>query len=135
MHWSSHSKQALLVVVGAAIGANGLAVAASPGRIPATYGVVVGGPDDAVLLRHRAVMLALIGATLAASAVRRELRSAAIPAAALSMTAFTAFALTAQVNDRQRRVAIADAVLLVLLGAAAVMPEGAGPAPAQSDVG
>lgn len=123
MQWSSRSKSVLLVIVGVGIGVNGVVVAVAPQRLQATYGIEVDGPDVAVLLQHRAVMLALIGLGLVASAFRRELRAAAVPAAALSMATYAMFALAADVNDRQHRVAVADLTLLGLLAAAAVIPE------------
>lgn len=134
MRWWSRGRAALLAVVGVGIGANGVVVAVAPERLRATYGIEVDGPDLAILLRHRAVMLALIGSALVASAFRRELRTAAVTGGALSMATYVLMALTAGVNDEQHRVAVADLVLLGLLAAAAVAPErrrgpAAGPAP------
>ncbi len=125
--WSSRVKRAGLVLVGAAVGVNGLLVTVAPQRIGPTYGVSVDGPDDEVLLRHRAVMLALIGALLAASALDRRLRPAAVTAAALSMASFALFALSADVNGEQRRVALIDVALLVVLAAVVALPERAHP--------
>lgn len=133
MGWLAWCKRPLLLLVGVAIGANGVVVAVAPARLEATYGIAAGGPDAAVLLRHRAVMLGLIGAALVAAAFRRELRPAAVPAAAVSMAAFAVFALTADVNDQQRRVAVTDLVLLVLLGTAAALPDRRGPEPGRGE--
>lgn len=72
MRWLSRLKRVLLVTVGMGIGLNGVIVAVAPGRIPATYGIAVDGPDVAVLLRHRAILLVLLGAA-AAIPDRREL--------------------------------------------------------------
>jgi hypothetical protein len=123
MRWLRQCKRVLLTAVGIGIGFNGVVVAVAPGRIPATYGIAADGPDVAVLLRHRAVMLALIGSVLVVAAFRRELRCTAVSAAAVSMTAYALFALTAEVDDPQRRVAVADVVLLVMLAAAAAAPD------------
>lgn len=120
MGWLCWGRRLLLAVVGVAIAWNGVVVAVAPGRIPAVYGVPVDGAETAVLLRHRAVLLTLVGLVLVASAFRREVRSAAIPAAAVAMATFALFTFSADVDDRQRRVATADVVLLGLLAAAAV---------------
>ena len=126
MRWISRTKQAALVAVGTAIGFNGLVVAVAPGRIGDTYGVTVDGPDDELLLRHRAVLLALVGSLLVTSAFRRELRSAAVPAAALSAGSYALFGLLGEVGPQQRRVALGDVALLVVLAAATAVPDRAG---------
>lgn len=123
MRWLSRSKQVAMMGVGAAIGLNGLVVAVAPKRIGPIYGVAVDGPDVVVLLRHRAVMLALIGSLLATSAFRRELRPAAVSAAALSMASFALFAMLADVSREQRRVAVIDVALLVVLAVVTVVPD------------
>lgn len=119
MGWWRRSRGVLLVAIGLGIGFNGVVVAVDPERIQATYGIAADDPDVAVLLRHRAVMLALIGSVLLVSAFRRELRPVAVPVAVISMATYVLFASTVQVNDSQRQVAVADVVLLVLLAAAA----------------
>ncbi|EXG81895.1 hypothetical protein [Cryptosporangium arvum] len=43
--------------------------------------------------------------------------------AALSVASFVVFALTADVDDTQHRIAVADAVLPVLLGTATALPD------------
>ena len=118
MGWLRRFKRVLLVTIGLGIGFNGVIVAIAPERIQATYGIVADDPDVAVLLRHRAVMLALIGSLLVVSAFRRELRFAAIAAAAISMATYVLFAFTTESNDPQRQVAVIDVVLLVLLAVA-----------------
>ncbi len=126
MRWLSRCKRVLFVGVGVAIAFNGVVVVVAPGRIGSTYGLPDDGTNDgdvAVLLRHRAVMLALIGAGLAVSAFRREVRIVAVPAAAVSMATFAGFAFAGDVNAVQRRVAVADVVLLVVLAIAAASPE------------
>ncbi len=131
MRWYSRCKQVLFVGTGVAIAFNGVVVAVAPGRMGSTYGLPDDGTVDgdvAVLLRHRAVMLALIGVLLAVSAFRREVRFLAVPAAAVSMATFAGFAFAGDVNDVQRRVAVADVVLLVVLAAAAAAPERRPPA-------
>jgi hypothetical protein len=127
--WLPRCKGVILVGVGVGVAFNGVVGAVAPGRLGASYGIEVRDPDVAVLLRHRAVLLALIGSGLVASAFRLELRSAAIPGAALSMAAYALFVLEADVNARQHRIAVADLVLLVLLAAAGATPEQRKPEP------
>ncbi len=110
MGWRRRSRRALLVAIGLGIGFNGVVVAVAPERIQVTYGIAADDPDVAVLLRHRAVMLALVSA----------FRPVAVPVAAISMATYVLFASTAEANDSQRQVAVVDVVLLVLLAAAAV---------------
>lgn len=106
------------MVVGAAVAWNGVLVAASPGLMRRTYGVAVDDdPDLVLLLRHRAVLLAVSGILLAASAGRPQLRVPTTAAAAAGMASFVAFSLTGDVNGHQREVAAADVGLLVLLAA------------------
>ncbi len=122
MQRSARVQQVAMAVIGVALAYNGLVVAVAPGRIGPTYGVVAGGPDLEVLLQHRAVMLALIGSLLVAAAFRRELRPAAVIVAGVSMASYVVIALSADVNDDQRRVALLDVALLVALAAAVAAP-------------
>jgi len=92
-----------------------------PGLMRRTYGVAVDDDPDLVMpLRHRAVLLAVSGMLLAASAGRPELRVAATAAAAMGMASFVAFSAAMDVNEQQRQVPGADVILLVLLAAAAI---------------
>lgn len=111
------------VPVMAGIGFNGVVIAVAPGRLPATYGIGLDGPDVTVLLRHRAVLLALVGGLLVVSGFRRELRPTAVAVAVASMSAFVLFARGADTNQEQRQVALLDVLLLLLLGAASVVPD------------
>jgi hypothetical protein len=120
-------KRVLLVGVGSAVAFNGVVVAVAPARIPDTYGVAAEGPDLVVLLRHRAVLLAVVGLALAVSGFRRELRVLAVPAAGAGMGAFALFAAGAEVNGHQRGVAVLDGVLLALLALAVALPDRRGP--------
>ncbi|WP_156758343.1 phosphopantetheine adenylyltransferase [Actinokineospora pegani] len=86
------------------------------------YGVEIGSADLEVLLRHRAVLLALTGAFVIVSAFRPALRRAAITGSAVSMGAFLLLALTTTpVNAQVLRVAQVDAVALLLLAAGAAL--------------
>ncbi|SHN45317.1 hypothetical protein [Cryptosporangium aurantiacum] len=128
MRWRARVKQLLLVGIGTAIGFNGVAVAVAPGRMQTAYGIDDPTPDLTVLLRHRAVMLALIGAVVVVSAWRPPLRPTARVVAAVSMTSFVLFAFGTGVNAAQQRVAIADMVLLVALATATALPDEPRPA-------
>lgn len=121
MGWWTHCKPVALILVGGAVAWNGIGVAARPGLTRRTYGVAVDDdPDLMVLLRHRAVLLAVSGMLLAVSAVRPELRVAATAAAATGMASFVAFSAAMDVNSQQRQVASVDVILLVLLAAASI---------------
>lgn len=121
MGWWSRCRPVALMVVGGAVAWNGMLVAARPRLMRRTYGVAVDNdPDLVMLLRHRAVLLAVSGMLLAASAGRPELRVAATAAAAMGMASFVAFSAAMDVNEQQRQVAGADVILLVLLAAAAI---------------
>jgi hypothetical protein len=115
-------EQVATAVIGVALAYNGVVVAVAPGRIGPTYGVLASGPDLEVLLQHRAVMLALIGSLLVASAFRGELRTAAAIVAGASMASFAVIALSAEVNAEQRRVALFDVALFVALIAVVTVP-------------
>ncbi len=115
-------EQVATAAVGVALAYNGVVVAVAPGRIEPVYGVLASSPDLRVLLQHRAVMLALIGSLLVASAFRWELRTAAVTMAGASMASFAVIALSADVNREQRRVALLDVVLFVALAAVVTVP-------------
>lgn len=112
--------QWLYVVVGAAIAANGYLVAIAPSRIPGTYGLAVTA-DMELLLRHRAVMMALIGTLVAVSAFYAMLRPAALTVGGVSIVTYAVLALSADVNDDLRGVAHLDLVLVGLLASAVLL--------------
>ena len=118
------AKALALVGVGTAIAYNGYLVAAQPELIPGTYGVRADGPDLTLLLQHRAVMLALIGSLLIASAFKPSLRAAAATSSVISIATYAALALTTEVNDDLRLVGLVDVVLLALLLVALFVPDG-----------
>jgi hypothetical protein len=114
----------LLVLVGVTQCLPGL-LAVTPERIPAAYGVTVEGPDLALLLRHRAVLLALPGVLVLVSAGVADLRWAAVAACAACAASMASFvvllALTPGVGRESRRVAAVDVVAVVALVAVAVL--------------
>jgi len=94
----------------------------SAARLEALYGVALGEPNLLVLMRHRAVLFAIVGALLIAAAFRSAWRAAALMAGFVSMLSFVALAwLVGDVNGELRRVAVVDLVLSAILACAAVV--------------
>ncbi|NEW41799.1 hypothetical protein GV794_14110 [Nocardia cyriacigeorgica] len=113
--------QVLLIAVGLVHLAPGV-VALSAAQARAAYGVDPANQDLTVLLRHRAVLLVLVGAAMLAGAFVEELRVPAMIAGAVSMATFIVFAFGARdANPRIRRVAQVDVVALIALAVAAVI--------------
>jgi hypothetical protein len=90
-------------------------------RLESLYGVPLPEANLVILMRHRAVMLAIVGALLAYAALRPPLRPVAVAAGLLSMLSFVAIAFLGEPNALLRRVAVVDVVASVLLVAAAVL--------------
>lgn len=61
----------------------------SAARLSAGYGIPVDGPDLAVLLRHRALLFAVVGGLLAGAAVLPGWRGVATAAGLFAMLSFT----------------------------------------------
>lgn len=96
--------------------------AVSPEWMRAAYGIDVAGADLEVLLRHRAILLALVGAFAIVSAFRPALRPAAITGNTVSTGTFLLLALTTPaLNHQLVRVAQVDAVALLVPASAAVL--------------
>ena len=110
----------LLVIVGLINAVPGLA-AVVPGAVRRAYDVDTGDRNVETLLRHRAVMLFLVGAALIAGAFIESVRDAAMIGGAVSMVAYAAFVFSGDANARLRKVAYIDLVALVLLGVAVVL--------------
>lgn len=109
--------QGLLVLIGLIHLAPGI-VAISIARTRSAYGVDVDDRDLEVLLRHRAVLLSLVGAALIAGALAPALRVPAIVAGAVSMVTFVVIALTTGgLNPQTRRVVRIDILALLMLAA------------------
>jgi hypothetical protein len=93
-------------------------VALRPKRAEALYGVVIDGPALALAMRHRAVLLAMVGVMLAIAAFDERWLPPALLVAFVSKGAFlTLFAVTGPHGAPMRRVATADAGALVVLAA------------------
>ena len=94
----------------------------SSGRLHALYGVSTSDPNQEILLRHRAVLFAIVGALLVAAAFDPSWRRAAIAAGLVSMLSFVAIALlVGDYNPLLRRVVIVDVVASAGLVLAAVL--------------
>ena len=95
------------------------ALAFDPGASLRLYGIALAGEELIVLMRHRAVLLALVGGLLLVAAFRPSLRGTAIAVALVSKLSFVLLFLLAPVlHPALTRVAAADAVSIVLLLAA-----------------
>jgi hypothetical protein len=91
-------------------------------RLEGLYGVVVQDPNLAILLRHRAVLFAIVAGLLAVAAFHPPLRALAIAAGLLSMLSFVAIAgLVGEYNPLLRRVVLVDVVASVALAAAGLL--------------
>ncbi len=110
----------LLVTVGLINAVPGLA-ALVPGAVGRVYGVDASDRNVEVLLRHRAILLFLVGAGLIVSAFVTPVRDAALVAGAVSMSSYAVLALGNQSNAHLRRVAYIDIGALLLLAAAVVI--------------
>ena len=60
----------------------------SGARLEQMYSVAIGSPDLVLLMRHRALLLAIVGGLLLAAAFRPALRPAAFVAGLVSMVSF-----------------------------------------------
>ncbi len=111
----------LLVIVGIGNLAPGI-VAVAPARAATLYGVTDAGPDLLLLLRHRAVLLALVGSGVIVAAFVPSIRPVTTIAAAVSMASFLALAVPiGRLNHRNRRIAAIDIGGLVVLAAAVAL--------------
>lgn len=91
-------------------------VAFDPARTQALYGVALDGDSLTMLMRHRAVLLAIVGALLLLAAWRPAWRHVAIGVAFASKLSFLAIYLASPpVTTAIARVAMIDAVAIMLL--------------------
>jgi hypothetical protein len=86
------------------------------------YGVSLDDPNLVILMRHRAVLFAIVGALLIVAAFDPSLRRVAIAAGLLSMVSFVVLALTVgDYNPLLRRVVAVDVIAGAGLLTAAVL--------------
>ena len=79
------------------------------------YGVEVTSAELSLLLRHRAVLFALVGGLLLAAAFQSRLRSQAGIVGLISMLSFIVlFIVTGADNERLLRIALIDGVVVSL---------------------
>jgi hypothetical protein len=91
-------------------------VALRPQRTVELYGFPIDGPALALAMRHRAVLLALVGVLLAIAAFDDAWLRPALLVAVVSKVSFLAlFATTRPHRMQMRRVAIADVAALAVL--------------------
>jgi hypothetical protein len=92
------------------------------GKTVKLYGVPIEGESLTILMRHRGVLLALVGLTLIFAVFKPEFRTFAIAAALLSKLAFIFLTFTASDPAAEiRQVALIDVGAIVLLLAVLVM--------------
>ena len=92
----------------------------SKARLEGLYGVPIPDADLEILLRHRAVLFAIVGGLLVAAAFHPPLRPAAVAAGLASMLSFVALAFwVGGSNAALRRVALVDVAASLALVAAA----------------
>ena len=91
----------------------------SASRLETLYGVVLEDANLLILMRHRAVLFAIVGGLLVASAFHSPLRPVGVAAGLISMLSFVLIAwLVGSGNAELRRVIVVDLVASVaLLGA------------------
>ncbi|GAA4481232.1 hypothetical protein GCM10023094_28980 [Rhodococcus olei] len=117
--WRNRIARGLLIGVGLVNLAPGVGVLSSD-RLEALYGVPVADADLELLLRHRAVLLAAVGAGLVAGAVTPTLRTPAVLVGGASMGSYVALAAAVGgTNEQLTRVAWVDVAALAALGVAA----------------
>ncbi|MBT8470486.1 MAG: phosphopantetheine adenylyltransferase [Myxococcales bacterium] len=96
--------------------------ALSSKRLQTMYGIAFEEPNLVVLMRHRAILLGIVGGLLAASAFLLPLRPAAYAAGLISMLSFVLIAsLVGGYNRALRRVVLADLVASAALLFAALI--------------
>jgi hypothetical protein len=94
----------------------------SAASVSSLYGIAVQDSNLEILMRHRAVLFGLLAAFLAYAAFHRHLHSLALIAAAVSVVAFLALAISVRnYNSALSTVVKADILALALLVIAAIV--------------
>jgi hypothetical protein len=111
----------LLVAVGLLNLAPGI-IALAPSQLATAYGVVDADVTSALLLRHRAVMLALLGVVLLVAAAVPNWRRPVLVVAVIGKASFIVLvATTAGTNPELTLVAVADVGAVAALAVAAAL--------------
>jgi hypothetical protein len=106
---------ALLVMIGMLTASPGI-TAFNPSGITALYGVALENDAALLLVRHRQIMLGLLGSMLVCGAFFSSLRMMAIAINVLSKSAFLGLCLTTfTLTPRLQRIVYFDVVSIVLL--------------------
>ena len=94
----------------------------STDQLSSMYGVEITSADMSVLMRHRAVMLGLVGGLMIVAAFRPTLRLPAAIVGLISMASFIVLAgLATEIGPNVSNVAIADiAGVVIILGVLAI---------------
>lgn len=93
-----------------------VAVFFDPTKTARLYGVPVAGTDLTILMRHRGVLLAIVGIALITAAFKPEFRVFAVALALISKLAFIFLTFSAvEYNAEIRQVALIDVGAIVLL--------------------
>jgi len=91
-------------------------------RLAVLYGTDITDPNLEILLRHRAVLFAILGSFIAIAAFRPEYQPAAFAMALVSIASFLYLSMTiADYNAAIRRVVIVDLVASLFLVLALVL--------------
>ena len=84
-------------------------------RLTALYGLAFDEPNLVILMRHRAVLFAVLGVFLLVAAFRRSMQPAAFLAGFVSVGSFLALAWSVPHNPQLGRVVRADLAALICL--------------------
>lgn len=91
-------------------------------RLAAIYGISLGEPNIEILMRHRAILFALLGLFLVYAAFQPSLQLLAIVAGLISVLSFIAIAWSVGgYNESVRKVVTVDIIATVALIAAGVI--------------
>lgn len=106
----------IMLLIVAAIHALPLLGAFGEKHLSGLYGISLGDPDLAILMRHRAVLFGLLGAFLFVAALTPPLRLAGFVAGAVSVGSFLLLAWhVGGYNDHLRKVFATDVIAAVCL--------------------
>jgi hypothetical protein len=120
-----NARESLVVLLFLAVAAVHLVpggVAFAPGRAADLYGVSLEGDAMVLLMRHRALLLAIVGVLLAVAAFVRSWRAPATVAGLLSMGTFVLlYAMAGTEMAKLARIAAIDGGAMVLLVVAGLL--------------